>query len=439
MYINDELSRQNPWWLNSKISAEDPTKPQRDILPVLKQRVLQRDLITAVVGLRRVGKTTAVRQIIDLLLQKGYPRPKLVYYSFEEGVASREILKAIIEYCLKVRGKDKTYLFLDEIQYVDGWNSVLKKYFDLNLNLKFTVTGSSSLFIATKARESLAGRIQEIIMNPLGYGEYLRIHKGLDLPATKILSGEGLIPHMDELRKNFSAYLTGGEFPYLPLLTNWSEKREYVLNFVIGKVVENDLPRLKKIYKTNELAALSETLISGSGQLVEMQNLGTDLGISRQSLRDYTALLEKTHLISAVYNRGTGFRTRSRLRKIYSASTNATVLKTSLGEQSESFNFKTGQYVETFVFNYLVRQQAGEIYFWRQRQKEVDFILVTPESVLPIEVKYQNRIRPSDIENLLYLCRKERLNQGIIVTRDKSGQEIIKGVTIRFLPAHFLI
>lgn len=439
MYINDELSRQNPWWLNSKISAEDPTKPQRDILPVLRQRVLQRDLITAVVGLRRVGKTTAIRQIIDQLLQKGYPRPKLVYYSFEEGAASREILEAIIEYCLKMGGKDKIYLFLDEIQYVDGWNSVLKKYFDLSPNLKFTVTGSSSLFIATKARESLAGRIQEIIMYPLGYGEYLRIHKGLDLPAAKILSEEGLVPHTDELRKNFSAYLAGGEFPYLPLLTNWSEKREYVLNFVIGKVVENDLPRLKKIYKTTELTALSEALISDSGQLVEMQNLGTDLGISRQSLRDYTALLEKTNLISAVFNRGTGFRTRSRLRKIYSASTNALVLKTSLGEQSESFSFKIGQYLETFVFNYLVRQQAGEIYFWRQRQKEVDFILVTPESVLPIEVKYQNRIRPSDIENLLYFCRKERLNQGIIVTRDKSGRETIKGVAIRFLPAHFLI
>ena len=439
MYINEELNRQNPWWVNSRVSAEDPAKPQRDILPILRQRVLQRDLITAVVGLRRVGKTTAVRQIIDQLLQTGYCQDKLVYYSFEEGVASGETLRAIVEYCLKMGGKDKTYLFLDEIQYVDGWNSILKKYFDLNPNLKFTVTGSSSLFIGTKARESLAGRIQEIIMYPLGYGEYLRIHKGLGLPAAKILSEEGLVSYTDELRENFLAYLVGGEFPYLPRLTNWGEKREYVLDFVIGKVVENDLPRLKKIYKTTELTALSEALISGSGQLVEMQNLGTDLGISRQSLRDYTALLEKTHLISAVYNRGTGFRTRSRLRKIYSASTNATVLKTSLGEQSESFSFKMGQYVETFVFNYLVRQQTGEIYFWRQRQKEVDFILVTPESVFPIEVKCQNRIRSSDMENLLYFCHKERLNQGVIVTRDKSGQETIKGVTIRFLPAHFLI
>ena len=60
---------------------------------------------------------------------------------------------------------------------------------------------------------------------------------------------------------------------------------------------------------------------------------------------------------------------------------------------------KNGQYIETFVFNYLVRQQAGEVYFWR----------------------------------------KERLNQGIVITRDKSGQETINGVAIRFLPAHFLV
>jgi len=66
-----EINRQNPWFTNPKALAEDPNRPKRAIYPLLFERVANRSLITAVVGLRRVGKTTLLKQAINQLLLSG--------------------------------------------------------------------------------------------------------------------------------------------------------------------------------------------------------------------------------------------------------------------------------------------------------------------------------------------------------------------------------
>ena len=272
----------------------------------------------------------------------------------------------------------------------------------------------------TAAHESLAGRIQELILRPMGYGEYLRLN---DKQNTS---------------ENFMHYLAWGEFPYLEKLPDWAEKKEYVNEFVIKKIVENDLPRLKKVYG-HDLFHLLNILISRPGQQIEIQNLSLDLGISQNTIREYLSLLEKTHLISQLFNVGIGFRTRStRQRKIYASSVNSVVLKLFQGLNSELWQRDMGLIIETFVHNYLLREN-GELYFWRQRQiKEVDFIQVLPEGKLPIEVKYQNEIRPTDLKNLLYYCQKEHLKKAMIVTKSEEKTTTLEGVELIFKPANLL-
>ncbi len=422
--ILTELMRQNPWWSRPQFKASEPIHHRRDMFPVFLDRVKNRELITSLVGLRRVGKSTLIRQIIDHLLQSGQDPKTILYFLFEEslGKNTQDTLRQILDYQIQNNPHKRIFFFFDEIQYVDGWNSLLKFYFDTYPHLKFVVSGSASLFIRTKATESLAGRIQELVLRPMGYGEYLRIHSKTHLP------------------EHFLQYLAWGEFPYLEKLPDWAEKKEYVHDFIIKKVVEHDLPKLKKIYGS-DLSSLLNILIARSGQIVEIQNLSQDLGIAQNTVREYLGLLEKTYLVSQVFNLGIGFRTRStRQRKIYASSVNAVVFQSIQGLESDMWQQNIGYIIETFVYNYLLRQQSGDIHFFRQRQvKEVDFIQLDAESKLPIEVKYQNVLRPSDLDTLLYYCKKERLNKAVVVTKNEQSIKKIDGVEISFKPAHTLL
>jgi predicted AAA+ superfamily ATPase len=242
------------------------------------------------------------------------------------------------------------------------------------------------------------------------------------------------------LEENWQPYLAWGEFPYLENLPGWEEKREYVLEFVIRKVLEVDLPKLKK-FNGSELFRLMEVLVMGSGQLVEMKNLGDDLGLSQNTLRDYLSILEKTYLISQVFNKRTGYRTRSvRQRKIYVNSVNAVVLRSGLTFDPHVWQTKAGIFVENYVFNYLKHLQGGEINFWRERQvREVDFVYDYQGSKLPIEVKYQSQIRPDDLKNISYFCGREKLNKAVVITRNKIGAEKLGDLQIQFVPAHYLV
>jgi len=422
--ITNALSLQNPWWIDKHYRSGDVFVQTRDLFQTFFNRVIGRELITSLVGLRRVGKSTMIRQTINRLLESGSDSNSILYFLFEEQPSnkSNDVLRQIIESQISRNPSGKSYIFLDEIQYVNGWNSTLKYYFDLYPQLKFVVSGSASLFIHTESSESLAGRIQELILHPMGYGEYLRISNKINSP------------------ESFQQYLSWGEFPYLEKLSGWTEKKEYVVDFVLRKVVEHDLPKLKKIYG-HELTGMLNVLVSHSGQNIEIQNLAHDLGISQNTTREYLNLLEKTHLISQVFNLGIGFRTRStRMRKVYSTSVNAVVLGSFQGLDSDLWQSGMGNIIETFVYNYLIRQpETTEIDFWRQRQvKEVDFLQITTESKLPVEVKYQNQIRESDLDNLLYYCHKEKIGKAMVVTKHDEYTKIIDNVEISFRPAHTL-
>ena len=309
--IITEAEKQNPWWVKESAVLEEAKKTKRDIYNELKGKIVNTNLVTAIVGLRRVGKTTIIKQIISDLLESGFYKSKIIYFSFEEYLQSQypEFLQGLIEIFLAKYPDEKLYFFLDEIQYVDFWNAILKKYVDLYPKIKFVVSGSSSLFIKTKAKESLAGRIQEITMHPLSFSEYLKLKYEINLEKGKdILEHSDISLEIRDIQQKFTDYISFGEFPYLYKLESQKDKLEYLKTWVIGKVVENDLPQYQRIIKTSELSLLLNALIEGNGQVVELQNLATDLGIAQNTLVNYLHLLEKTLLINQIYYVGLDFK-----------------------------------------------------------------------------------------------------------------------------------
>jgi predicted AAA+ superfamily ATPase len=146
----------------------------------------------------------------------------------EDSILNKSLdwLDAIIQYQLKRFPSERLFFFLDEIQYIPEWSLLLKKYIDPYPQLKFVVTGSSSLFIKNQARESLAGRILETVMPPLSYGDFLQVAYNLTHPS------------IEEQKMYFNEFLCWGEFPYLNKLESWTDKKEYLLNWVISRLLK---------------------------------------------------------------------------------------------------------------------------------------------------------------------------------------------------------
>ena len=144
---------------------ELPTYHRKDY-PALK-KLIDSGLMVAVTGLRRVGKTTIIKQLTE---------KQALYFSFDEKkYMNQETLKRVIEVFLEE--KDKPLIVLDEVFRVKDWNGIIKRYHDQK-KAKFVLSGSSALMIK-KGLESLGGRLIEHYLRPLTFIEFLGVAWGI--------------------------------------------------------------------------------------------------------------------------------------------------------------------------------------------------------------------------------------------------------------------
>ena len=174
------LHSHNRWWTASKVPEGKLEEfKRRDFFKL--QDALNQEEITAIIGARRVGKTILIHQLIENLLEQGIDSKRILYLSIDDAYLKLSTGKPLLDvfdtyskYILHEDLKDlnqQVYFFLDEIQYLDGWESVLKRWYDLKFKLKFIVSGSSSTSITKGSSEALLGRVEPRIVMPLKFLE----------------------------------------------------------------------------------------------------------------------------------------------------------------------------------------------------------------------------------------------------------------------------
>src|SRR3989344_1326037 len=174
--IKKALFESNPWWRKKlEINYKD-----REIYQKLQKYIGAKQII-ALTGLRRVGKTTIMLKIIEEKIDSGFAPDNIIYFSFD---TFRDLdLSELIEVYSKEYDKnieDSKYIFLlDEIQKIDNWEEQVKRLYDFHENIKIIISGSESLFVRNKSRESLAGRMFEFKIESLSFKEFLSF-KGLE-------------------------------------------------------------------------------------------------------------------------------------------------------------------------------------------------------------------------------------------------------------------
>jgi predicted AAA+ superfamily ATPase len=407
--IEEVLIDSNPWW---KEDFEIEYKEREIYKQLGKFRKMPQ--ILALTGLRRVGKTTLMLKMVEDEIGKGFEPKNIIYFSFDEyhGVEIRKIIRVYEELMDRDLKKGKSIFLLDEIQKLEGWEDQLKRIYDTyQKKVKIIISGSESLFIRKKSKERLAGRIFEFKVEPLSFREFLSFKGAVYKPI-------GL--YEKELVRLFREYTITQGFPEMVGIKDKDIIKKYIVESIVEKAVYRDIPTLFRVRDVSVVESLLNIFMEEPGQIVELNSLSKELNISRQTVANYLTYLEKAYLIKKLYNFSRSRRKVERkLKKYY-----PTVISADLAFRKDSLS-------KSKVFEWLVINQLGADFFWRDPYKnEVDAVLINKEFI-PIEIKSGK----AEFGGLLAFMRKFNVNKGYIISSERKDKQKIDGKTIIISPA----
>jgi len=406
--IKETLMDLNPWW-EGRFSL---TYKEREIYKQI-QKFLPLPQIIALTGLRRVGKTTLMLKIIEDSIKKGFEPRNIIYFSFDEfrEIEIRKVMKEYEELMEKDLRKGRYMLLLDELQKLSNWEDQIKTIYDTFKNIKIIISGSESLFIKKKSKETLAGRIFEFKVNPLSFREFLSFKKVEFKPI-------GL--HERKLIKLFNEFLLTQGFPELVDIKDKDIIKKYIKESIVEKVIYRDISKLFKIKDIAVIESLLNILMEEPGQLIELSDLAKELKISRQTVSNYLTYLEEAFLVRKLYNFSKSRRKVERkLKKYYPTIVSVDLL------------FRDDELSKSKVFEWALVNQLKAEFFWRDPYKNEVDIIIADKKILPIEIKYGK----IDFGGLLKFMEKFKVNEGVVISLKKEEKKKINKKSIHIIPA----
>lgn len=426
----------NPLWESKTLAVPDYHR----LFFQKAAALLSRKQMLAITGLRRVGKTVMMRQLMSDLA-KTTASENIFYFLFDDLVAQHpDILADLLDYYLKnIAGKGTKYIFLDEIQKVPGWQGILKRHYDTREDVKFSVSGSASLDIR-KSKESLAGRIFELHLPPLTFREFLELNGirmgkvGLDYPSLRG-AYEKNVHKKPMLEAMLMQYLRKGAFPEIAVEKDRENIMEYIRSSVIEKMIYKDIPAVFKVRRKDVLFSILEYCARETSNLLDIGNLAKTLSVNYLTARTYLFYLSNSFVLDMIYNHsGSAARQLRKSKKVHIIHPSITIALMRYPDEILNVPEVAGHYAETVVFQH-VRLLSDNISFWRTPQKEeVDIVAETGSELMPIEVKFRASVDDSDAKTVLKFMEKYGSEKGLVITKDVLSERKLGGKTVLFIP-----
>jgi len=280
---------------------------KRDLLDTIVRFLGGREIIV-ITGMRQVGKTSLIRLLLEKL------DDCQAFFLDLEDFNLLDICDqgpdALVAY-LKLLGADfssRTVVAIDEIQYLKNPTNLLKLLHDHHLELKLIVSGSSSLEIRSKFKDSLAGRKAIFELDTLNFAEFLlfRDQRAASIKQNAGSLGDiiisGTLNEASGMAKNHLAihladYLIWGGFPGVTLHADALTK-ESMLRDIHTSYIRKDIKDIAAIEDISGYNRLLQLLAGQSGNLVNINELSATVGLSVNTVRKYLFLLEQTFIIT---------------------------------------------------------------------------------------------------------------------------------------------
>ena len=407
---------------------------QRDIKGIMPrdyQIPLESKKIISLIGVRRSGKSSLLFDTINKLRQKTSP-DNIIYINFEDDrlyPLELKHLDLILEGYFELyphKTDEKIYLFLDEVQVVDGWERYVRRVYD-NLDIAIYITGSSSKLLSSEIATSLRGRSITYEVFPFSFREYLR-YKDIDinLHSTKSL---GFIKH------SLLSYLIDGGFAETIDEDKMISRK--ILSDYLKLIVYKDIVDRYNVKNRSLLKHLTKycftniaTLISFTKLYNEFKSQGFKL--SKDTVFEYNSHLEDAYALFGVpiYRNSVKDEQRNP-KKIYAIDNGfKKIYDYAIGEDFSKL-------YENVVFLHL-RRQTKEVYYFKQKQ-EVDFYTKIDGKQALVNVSYDlknDKTKQREVKGLFEAMEYFHLDKSYLITKDEESEVVVDGKKIVILPLY---
>ncbi|MBF1005421.1 MAG: ATP-binding protein [Lachnospiraceae bacterium] len=250
-------------------------------------------IIKVITGVRRCGKSCLMEMAADEIRESGVLKENIIYLNLDKrgyrNIKTPDQLDALIESGSTAEGIK--YLFIDEIQNVEGFEEVINGYREEE-DYSIFITGSNSYLLSGELATKLTGRYLEFELYTLSFEEYLEM---------KAFMGKDVLP---DLTAEFDAYITEGGFPKA-LQYEGADKQAYIQG-AIKEIFQKDIKKQAKIRKVSVFETVQRYVINNFGATMSLTNILDDLKkngcpIRRETLHRYLTILEDAKIIYPCY------------------------------------------------------------------------------------------------------------------------------------------
>lgn len=249
------------------------------------------DMIKVISGIRRCGKSFFLKSIIQELMENGVKEKDIIYIEldkkeFKNIKTSKQLEKIIDEQIVDNAFK---YLFIDEIQNVKGFETLINSYREEG-NISIFITGSNSYLLSGELITKLTGRYIEIEMMTLSFYEYIDMKRFLNKSVN------------ENIYLEFEEYIRNGGFPKSLYYDNYEEKITYTSS-VINQIFEKDIKTSNRINDKALFERIQKFVINNFGAVISIKNIynylkkEVKINVDRRTIKRYLDILEKAKII----------------------------------------------------------------------------------------------------------------------------------------------
>lgn len=413
--MENTLVRQNPHWNGVAYSNVYTRSALTDLL---KKKELPH--IQIFTGIRRCGKSTLFRLLINDLMQSVDPREILLVNVDDPNYISiwknANELYHLIETAEKITSHKVRYLFIDEIQHVINWELFAKSAYDCGIFKKIYITGSNSNLLGNEFAALLSGRYFANEIRPFSLSEILEF-KGF---SNKLYA----LSHKPELLNIMDEVLETGCFPEIVVNHLFKEVSGELLRNYYDSIVLKDCIVYNNIRDVQSFYQLLHYIMSNVGSCFSYSSLAKALESNENSIRNHLQYLQESYIIGDITNFSFSEKTTSRPQHKSYCIDNGLMHATTY-----RFSPKSGTALENVVYNELINNGYQNISFG-SRNGECDFIASKDESIHAFQVCYEltpeNRTR--EIKGFSVLGDKVKFDSKTIITYNQ--QEVIGDIQV---------
>ena len=458
MDTKSSLILTNPWWNNEKINEHFLLGRKRNEFKDILEKIDNKRILS-IIGPRRVGKSTLIYQTINYLLEKqNVAAKRILLFSgddpslfFDENDKLSNVLDLYFNEILEENVSkltDKVYIFIDEIHFIKNWQNYLKTYFDRKYNIKFIITGSSSMHLFKDANESLLGRIENIYVLPLTFNQFMNFYMtyiskdvDIEIPKVDLNNMDKSIKNLEDIyynqdlkvkiQRTLKKFILVGGYPEYFEIKDIEVWQKQLTEDIITRGIYKDILTIYNIKSPEILEKLLYYIAANNSQAFAYSGIASTFGIDTVTIMTYLGYLKQAFLINILENYSNNIAKVIRTNKKLSVLDNG--IQNSLLKQKNIDNDLVGHIVESMVdfdFRLLCERENYKQFYYRNSDKEeIDLVIDRNIDIIPIEVKYTNQIESSDlkvINKYIEEHQNKAINQtkfGIVITKDILKKE----------------